>query len=103
MPYDKSLPYSCPCCGYWNGDMKYDYYRHIKKEPLIIDEHPRNAVREFLYANGGRDEVTVRYYSVTNNYMFTNKYGYSIELRAKLKPCDLNKTYTLEELCGEEE
>lgn len=31
MPYDKSKPYSCPCCGYWNEDMKYDYYK--KKEP----------------------------------------------------------------------
>lgn len=28
MPYDKSKPYSCPCCGYWNGDMKEDYYKH---------------------------------------------------------------------------
>lgn len=30
MPYDKSKPYSCPCCGYWNEDMKYDYHKHKK-------------------------------------------------------------------------
>lgn len=46
MPYDKSLPYSCPCCGYWNGDMKYDYYKHNKKEPLIKGKKAKKAERE---------------------------------------------------------
>lgn len=27
--------YCCPCCGYTNGDMFYDYYAHLGREPTV--------------------------------------------------------------------
>lgn len=50
MPYDKSKPYSCPCCGYWNGDMKYDYYKHI--EPITDQDIISSLQSENAYLRG---------------------------------------------------
>lgn len=50
MPYDKSKPYSCPCCGYWNGDMKYDHYKH--KKPITDQDIIYSLQSENAYLKG---------------------------------------------------
>lgn len=50
MPYDKTKPYSCPCCGYWNGDMKYDYYKH--KKPKTDQDIITSLKSENAYLRG---------------------------------------------------
>ncbi len=50
MPYDKSKPYSCPCCGYWNSDMKYDYYKH--KKPITDQDIISSLQFENTYLKG---------------------------------------------------
>ena len=99
MPYDKSKPYSCPCCGYWNGDMKYDYYKH--KEPLIKDEKIRKAVRAFWEAIP--DAVTDKRILYKKNQDLAVGV-YSIYCGAIYpETLEVNKMYTIAELCGEEE
>lgn len=99
MPYDKSLPYACRCCGYWNGDMKYDYYKH--QEPLIKNEKIRKVVRAWAEANGdtkvrtggclrefwGSDSVLLEFKDYTGVPDATFEYD----------------TYTIDELCGVEQ
>lgn len=99
MPYDKTKPYSCPCCGYWNGDMKYDYYKH--KEPLIKDEKIRKAVRAFWETIP--DAVTDKRVLYKNNHDFAVGI-YSIYC-GEIYPetLEVGKMYTITELCGEEE
>lgn len=50
MPYDKTKPYSCPCCGYWNGDMKYDYYK--RKKPITDQDIIYSLQSENAYLKG---------------------------------------------------
>lgn len=95
MPYDKTKPYSCPCCGYWNKDMKYDYYKH--KKPLIEDERVREITRLWAKVNGA-SELT--YIADENSLqdIFRNEISFNHVLDLK-DGC----AYTTEELCGEEE
>lgn len=62
MPYDKSLPYSCSCCGYWNDDMKLDYYKHHKPKiddlMALIVLAPPEAVRKFAKKIKERRQMT---------------------------------------------
>lgn len=102
MPYDNSKPYSCSCCGYWNGDMKYDYYK--KKEPLIKDEKIRKAVRAWAEATGEKDNLVVSknleyhdYCIYTGNLSNTALIDFGIDLHIK------DGSYTIPELCGEGE
>ena len=99
MPYDKTKPYSCPCCGYWNGDMKYDHYKH--KEPLIKDEKIRKAVRAWWETIP--DAVTDKRVLYKNNHDFAVGI-YSIYC-GEIYPetLEVGKMYTITELCGEEE
>lgn len=98
MPYDKTKPYSCPCCGYWNGDMKYDYYKHQK--PLIKDEKIRKAVRAWADAN---NIIEVCYDAVWNAFRmddFTCSFDYDFDRHDGLvDTCN----YTIIKLCGKEE
>lgn len=96
MPYDKTKPYSCPCCGYWNGDMKYDYYK-----PLIKDEKIRKAVRAWAEMN---DLGIVQY---CHDDMFDLSWFISGEIKIYFKEsgesCLNREFYTIDELCGEDE
>ena len=101
MPYDKTKPYSCPCCGYWNGDMKYDYYKH--KEPLIKDEKIRKAVRAWAEVCG---LSYVTYKQASNEFYDPDTRG-AFAIRFRLIPVEVyledGECYTIAELCGEEE
>ena len=102
MPYDKTKPYSCPCCGYWNGDMKYDYYKH--KEPLIKDEKIRKAVRAWAEANSVKK---VLYLKMPERILCkledTDDCDYEIDFVCHIPTLEDGEDYTIEELCGEEE
>lgn len=123
MPYDKTKPYSCPCCGYWNGDMKYDYYKH--KEPLIKDKKIRKAVRAWLVIQGQPiEKVAITCQKDSDGFFNYRLYGYIEKARiSDGKPVansnlvsinfdfrslekikfDQHRDYTIAELCGEEE
>lgn len=101
MPHDKTKPYSCPCCGYWNGDMKHDYYKHQK--PLIYDEKIRKAVRAWAEIVGGETFVVshnMEYHDwciYTDNLSNTATIDFGTDLNLK------EGSYTIDELCSEEE
>ena len=97
MPYDKTKPYSCPCCGYWNGDMKYDYYKH--KKPLIKDEKIRKIVRA-LFDVWEVEDVKIdsnKYFLVTTIEAIGK--GWKLEI----PNININGVFKPTELCGEEE
>lgn len=102
MPYDKTKPYSCPCCGYWNGDMKYDYYKD--KKPLIKDEKIRNAVRAWAevnsIGNARYTEIPDRILCVLTD---TDDNDYDIHFVGHIPTLEDGDDYTIDELCGEEE
>ena len=102
MPYDKTKPYACPCCGYWNGDMKYDYYKH--KKPLIEDKKIRECVKLWTELNGyghslmyaeGNDwgNVWCSFYEPLDDeeLLFRNRRCANLQDR---------KIYAITELCG---
>lgn len=70
-------------------------------EPLIKDEKIRKAVRAWAEANNFLDEIEV--HSLTAGTRFSIGH-YDIEfLGYFIYDLESNKTYTIEELCGEEE
>lgn len=85
------------------------YYRTIKElceewedytpaEPLIKDEKIRRAVRAWADANFAYELL------VDNNYGFSDYNGKSITfVEASSSHLSAGKTYTIAELCGEEE
>lgn len=102
MPYDKTKPYACPCCGYWNGDMRYDYY---KDRSLIKDEEVRELVRKWAKIN------CLKIVKSYGHEAWVGLCGddekdrgvWSIELRSEyLSELEPNREYTITELCGEE-
>lgn len=96
MPYDKSLPYACRCCGYWNGDMKYDYYK--PKEPYIKDEKVRKALKAWLVANGFGDDIGCHTSTAGTRFSCGN---YCIEfLGFFIYDLIRGQKYCIEELCG---
>lgn len=96
MPYDKTKPYACPCCGYWNDDMKEDYYRH--KEPLLKDyPDEMRAIRAYGYSPLTFFRQADKHYSSFN---ICTRFICFNGLFENLKD---GETYTLAELCGEEE
>lgn len=104
MPYDKTKPYACPCCGYWNGDMKHDYYRH--KKPLIKDEKVRKAIRAFGEAIQEKKHILVIKQCGLGMAEFSNGSRFWIRLPLNNETMDAleDRTYyTIDELCGEEE
>lgn len=96
MPYDKTKPYACPCCGYWNGDMKHDYYQHY--EPYVEDERLRKIIRAWADEN---DTTRVVYYSPKNELV--DSYGNSISFNLIFRKLNHGAEYTIDELCGEKE
>lgn len=103
MPYDKSKPYACPCCGYWNGDMKFDYYKH--KEPKL-DGEVREIVRHWANLHG-YTYVKVGFIERNAETIFhvvspdANK---RIEFLGAYVADDFEAgDYTIDELCGEGE
>lgn len=70
-------------------------------EPLIKDEKIRKAVRAWAEANNFLDEIEV--HSITTGTRFSVGH-YDIEfLGYFIYDLEANKTYTIDELCGEEE
>ena len=95
MSYDKTKPYSCPCCGYWNGDMKYDYYKH--ECPLIKDEKIRKTVRTWANVNGAPElKYHVDENSLEDIFRNTISFNHVLDLQD-------DYVYNIAELCGEEE
>ena len=71
------------------------------EEPLIKDERIRKAVRAWADANAFLDEIEV--HSLTAGTRFSVE-NYDIEfLGYFIYDLEYNKTYTIAELCGEEE
>ena len=73
---------------------------YVTKEPLIKDEKIRKAVRAWAEANDFLDEIEVS--SLTDGTRFSIE-NYDIEfLGYFIYDLEVNKTYTIAELCGEE-
>ena len=79
-----------------------EYWEDYKPaDPLIKDEKIRKAVRAWCEANNFLDEIEV--HSLTAGTRFSI-YNYDIEfLGYFIYDLEYNKTYTIAELCGEEE
>lgn len=78
----------------------WEYYVE-PKEPLIKDEKIRKAVRAWAEANNFLDDIEV--HSLTAGTRFSIGH-YDIEfLGYFIYDLESNKTYTIDELCGEEE
>ena len=70
-------------------------------EPLIKDEKIRKAVRAWAEANDFLDEIEVSSLTAGTRFSIGN---YDIEfLGYFIYDLEASKTYTIEELCGEEE
>ena len=71
------------------------------KEPLIKDEKVRKAVRAWADANDFLDEIEVHSLTAGTRFSIEN---YDIEfLGYFIYDLEYNKTYTIAELCGEED
>lgn len=71
------------------------------KGPLIKDEKIRKAVRAWAEANNFLDEIEVHSLTAGTRFSIEN---YDIEfLGYFIYDLETNKTYTIDELCGEEE
>lgn len=84
-------------------------------KPLITDLYPREAVRNWLYVNGGWKDIRVKFKGSKFKGMkrtktiFINEYGRKIEFDGAIDftDCkvyeDRKLRFTIEELCGKEE
>ena len=83
------------------AELNEDWEDYKPAEPLIKDEKTRKAVRAWAEANGFLDEIEA--HSLTAGTRFSIGH-FSIEfLGYFIYDLESNKTYTLAELCGEEE
>lgn len=83
------------------AELNSEWEDYAPKEPLIKDEKIRKAVRAWAEANNFLDEIEV--HSLTAGTRFSIEY-YDIEfLGYFIYDLESNKTYTIAELCGEEE
>lgn len=99
-------------CAKVNGHENAWSYRSLKKfndewedykpkEPLIKDEKIRKAVRLWAEANGSLEDIKVHSLTAGTRFSIEN---YDIEfLGYFIYDLEYNKTYTIAELCGEEE
>ena len=90
---------------YWEYDslaeLNAEWEDYEPKEPLIKDEKVRKAVRAWAEANNFLDEIEA--HSLTAGTRFSIGH-YDIEfLGYFIYDLESNKTYTIAELCGEEE
>ena len=83
------------------SELNSEWEDYAPKEPLIKDEKIRNAVRAWAEANNFVNEIEV--HSLTAGTRFSIGH-YDIEfLGYFIYDLESNKTYTIAELCGEEE
>ena len=83
------------------AELNDEWEDYAPKEPLIKDEKIRNAVRAWAEANNFVNEIEV--HSLTAGTRFSIGH-YDIEfLGYFIYDLESNKTYTIAELCGEEE
>ena len=83
------------------AELNSEWEDYAPKEPLIKDEKIRKAVRAWAEANNFLDEIEV--HSLTAGTRFSIGH-YDIEfLGYFIYDLESNKTYTIDELCGEEE
>lgn len=83
------------------AELNSEWEDYAPKEPIIKDEKIRKAVRAWAEANNFLDEIEV--HSLTAGTRFSIGH-YDIEfLGYFIYDLESNKTYTIEELCGEEE
>lgn len=80
------------------------------KLPLITDLYPREAVRNWLFVNGGWDGIRVKIKGrKCTKTIFINKWGRKIEFDGTIDFEDFKVyedrklRFTIEELCGAEE
>lgn len=82
------------------AELNDDWEDYEQKEPLIKDEKVRKAVRAWAEANNFLDDIEV--HSLTAGTRFSIGH-YDIEfLGYFIYDLEFNKTYTIDELCGEE-
>lgn len=77
-----------------------DWEDYKPTEPLIKDEKIRKAVKVWAEANELEPDFEVRY---SESSFTLISWQASIEFNAKIDGLEHNKTYTITELCGEEE
>lgn len=83
------------------AELNEEWEDYEEKEPLIKDKKIRKAVRAWAEANDFLDEIEV--HTLTAGTRFTIGH-YDIEfLGYFIYDLEANKTYTITELCGEEE
>lgn len=91
----------CNKVYYSLAELNSEWEDYAPKEPLIKDEKIRKAVRAWAEANNFLDEIEV--HSLTAGTRFSIGH-YDIEfLGYFIYDLESNKTYTIEELCGEDE
>lgn len=83
------------------AELNSEWEDYEPKEPLIKDEKIRKAVRAWADANGFLNEIEVHSLTAGTRFSIEN---YDIEfLGYFIYDLEDNKTYTIAELCGEEE
>lgn len=83
------------------AELNADWEDYIPSEPLIKDEKIRKAVRAWAEANGTLEDIKVHSLMTGTRFSIEN---YDIEfLGYFIYDLEGNKTYTIDELCGEEE
>ena len=83
------------------AELNQDWEDYTPSEPLIKDEKIRKAVRAWAEANGFTNEIGVR--SLNAGTRFSEGH-WSIEFIGYfIYDLEIDSTYTIAELCGEEE
>ena len=83
------------------AELNSEWEDYKSSEPLIKNEKIRKAVRAWAEANGFLDEIEAHSLTAGTRFSIEN---YDIEfLGYFIYDLEANKTYTIAELCGEEE
>ena len=95
----RSIALASDICDELAGGDEWEDYK--PKEPLIKDEKIRKAVRAWAEANNFFDEIEAHSLTAGTRFSIEN---YDIEfLGYFIYDLEADKTYTIDELCGEEE
>lgn len=90
----------CNKVYYSLAELNQEWEDYIPDEPLIKDEKIRKAVRAWAEANNFFDEIEAHSLTAGTRFSIEN---YDIEfLGYFIYDLEANKTYTIDELCGEE-
>ena len=91
----------CNKVYYSLAELNADWEDYKPAEPLIKDEKIRKAVRAWAEANNFLNKIEVHSLTAGTRFSIEN---YDIEfLGYFIYDLEANKTYTIDELCGEEE